>query len=757
MRLLGPASIMVLLAASNGLGDAMQRRAAWPVPVQKVPEISPVLSPEEEARTFYLPPGYHVQLVAAEPLVKDPIWIDFDADGRMYVIEMTGFANDKSMADSKEPIGSVVVLEDTNDDGQMDKRTVFLDGLVLPRAVKALDRGVLVGEPPNLWFAQDTNGDLKADTKVLVRNDYGRLEGNLEHNANSLWWGLDNWLYTAEHDWYLRLKNGTFEVEPTLNRGQWGVGMDDAGRIFRNVNTEPLFADIVPAKYFVRNPNLVRTRGAYEALVDPDKTAVWPVRPTRGINRGYRSELLRPDGSAAYYTSVSAPTIYRGDRLPKELAGNAFVAEPAENLVHRLVIAEDGGRLSAHDAYQKGEFLASTDERFRPVHLFSAPDGTLYVVDMYRGVVQDLYFQTDYLKDYIAKRQLELPVGKGRIWRVVHDSTKRDAKPALSKETPASLVRFLSHPNGWWRDTAQQLIVQRGDRSVVPDLTKLADNAADYRTRLHALWTLDGLDAIDPETVQRALKDRIPEVRAAAIRLSEKWLGHADLPLHAAVLDQMQDPNWTVRRQLTASLGELPEGERLTQLTSIITRDGDDPITVDSAISGLRGQEMAVLGKLLDNKAEGGKNLDAVSMLAGAVTKAGDRAGVGRIIAAAADTTRTQPQRLALLRGLDGGLTGTVRASGGIAAATGPAAAAGPAVPGSGRGGGRGGRGSRASASLFTEEPRALTGLAAGTGEIAALAAQIVARVSWPGKPAGPAVAPLTPVEQARFDAGEEI
>ena len=134
-------------------------------------------------------------------------------------------AMDKAMADSREPIGRIAVLEDTNGDGKMDKRTEFMDGLVLPRALKVLANGVLVGEPPNLWYAKDTDGDLKADTKELVRNDYGRLEGNLEHNANSLWWALDNWIYTSEHDWYLRWKNGKFEVQKTLSRGQWGVGM----------------------------------------------------------------------------------------------------------------------------------------------------------------------------------------------------------------------------------------------------------------------------------------------------------------------------------------------------------------------------------------------------------------------------------------------------------------------------------------------------------------------------------------------------
>jgi mono/diheme cytochrome c family protein/glucose/arabinose dehydrogenase len=745
----------ILAATVSVLG---QKRPAWPAPVQKVADIVPALSPQDELKTFYMPPGYHAELVASEPLVQDPIWIDFDADGRMYVLEMPGFAMDKAMADSREPIGRIAVLEDTNDDGKMDKRTVFLDGLVLPRALKVLDKGVLVGEPPNLWLAQDTDGDLKADKKELIRNDFGRLEGNLEHNANSLWWGLDNWIYTSEHDWYLRLKDGKFQVERTLSRGQWGVGMDDAGRIYRNVNTEALFADIVPASYFMRNPNVVRTRGLYEPMVEPDKTAIWPVRPTPGVNRGYRTELMRPDGSAAYFTGVSSPMIYRGDRLPKELEGNAFVVDSPTNLVHRYIVSDDGtGKIGARDAYTKGEFLASTDERFRPVNLFSAPDGTLYVVDMYRGVVQDVQFQTDYLRDYIAKHQLELPVGNGRVWRIVHDTTKRDRKPALSKETPAGLVALLSHPNGWWRDTAQQLLVQRGDKSVAPALTALALKAPDFRTKLHALWTLDGLDAIDADTVQRSLSDQSANVRASAIRLSERWLSQPNHPLQTEVLKHLDETNWTVRRQLAATLGSLPAADRLAPLTTILTKYGDDPITVDAAISGLRGQEAAVLTKLLTQPSA--TQVDAMAMLAGAATKSRDKDAIEQIMTAASDASRPQAQRLALLRGLDAGIAGAARPSGGIVSASGPAAAAGAGAPGvAGFGGGRG-RGNQNNSNVFTEEPKALTALASESGEVGDLAKQIVARISWPGKPApaGSAVAPLTPAEQKRYAAGAEI
>ena len=159
-------------------------------------------------------------------------------------------------------------------------------------------------------------------------------------------------------------------------------------------------------------------------------------------------------------------------------------------------MVDDGsGRLKAVDGYDKGEILASYDERFRPVNMLPGPDGTLYVVDMYRGIVQEQIYWTDFLRDYIRARDLEKPVHLGRIWRIVHTTTKRDRAPALSKAPAADLVKALSHPNGWWRDTAQRVMVERGDATVVPLLKKLAQTA-DWRTKLHALWTLDGLDAI---------------------------------------------------------------------------------------------------------------------------------------------------------------------------------------------------------------------------------------------------------------------
>ncbi|MEN3339505.1 MAG: hypothetical protein V7647_3181, partial [Acidobacteriota bacterium] len=664
------ASLSVLAVASVGVVHAVQTRPArpaarargaarpaeWPPVVHKTPTKAPVLTAEDELKTFSLPPGYHAQLVAKEPLVMDPIAIDFDPDGRLWVLEMPGFMSEPNAMNSREPVNDVVVLEDQDGDGVMDKRTVFADKLILPRSLKVTDHGVLVGEPPNLWLMKDTDGDLKADTKELVSNTYGRGEASIEHNANSLLWGVDNTIYTSEHDWHLRLKNDKFETVPTLSRGQWGATQDDAGRIYRNVNDAPLFVDFIPARYFMRNPNVARTRGLYDPLISREASTIWPVRASRGVNRGYRDQFFRPDDSSVTIQGVGTPVIYRGDRLPKELYGDAFITDSTTNLVHRYKIVDDGtGRLTAEDAYKKGEILASWDERFRPVNLLAGPDGTMYVVDMYRGVVQEAIYWTDYLRDYIKAGDLEQPIKHGRIWRIVHDTTKLDRRPSLTRATPAELVQTLSHPNGWWRDTAQRLLVERHATTAAPLLTKLLNQTPDWRVKLHALWTLDGLEALQAPLVRQSLSDRSADVRAAAIRLSERWLCEANADMTAAVLRLAGDPSWTVRRQLGASVGELPQASRTDPAVMLLARYGADPILVDATISGLRGAEGDVLERVLQASPDAAQ-ADAVTMLAAAIAKSADVAGVQKAIARAAAASMPVWQRNAILQGLDTGL-----------------------------------------------------------------------------------------------------
>lgn len=718
----------------------------WPAAVQEnLPAQPPVLSPADALKTFTMAPGYHLELVAAEPLVQDPILMEFDGDGRLWVLEMQGFAINENMDNSFEPINNLVILEDADGDGVYDKRTVFMDRLIMPRAFKILDKTcALVGEPPNLWKACDTDGDLKSDTKELIDKTFS-TQGVVEHGANGLYWGMDNTIHVSEHTWNVAPKAGKFEIVPSLNRGQWGVTQDDGGRIYRNVNTDPLFTDYVAAKYFARNPNLVRTRGLYDSLVKQEDSMIWPMRPTFGLNRGYRKEALRPDGSASYYGGVSSPLIYRGDRLPKDVYGQAFVVDGPTNIVHLLNLKDDGsGRLSASDFYEKGEFLASTDERFRPVSMAPGPDGTIYIADMYRGVSQDGPLQTDYLRSYIKERRLWQGIHHGRIYRVVHDGMTSDKRPAMSKETPAQLVAHLSHPNGWWRDTAQQLLVQRNDKSVVPALNKLATGSPDPRTRLQAMWTLDGMDALKPAVVTRALNDASPDVRATAVRLSEHWLG--DGSMRTAVLKKIDDPNWFVRRQLAATLGELPGEARLAPLVAMLRKYGDDPITVDVAVSSLTGQEAEALAQLIAVPAP---SSDALTMLAGATGKRRDLAATQELLDLAADTGRPAAIRVAVLNGVAIGLQG---GGGGNVGSVVAGGRAGGGIPG--LGGRRGAAGSRFE---LPAEPTRLAGLANGTGEVAEAAKQVVALVGWPGKPAPPAAMARTAQEEALYKSGQEI
>jgi mono/diheme cytochrome c family protein len=567
------------------------------------------------------------------------------------------------------------------------------------------------------------------------------------------------------------------------------VTHDDAGRIYRNTNESALHVDLVQTAYYARNPNLLRTRGSYERLASANEelNIVWPVRPNPGTNRAYQAGIDRPDGTLLKFTAVCAPAVYRGDRLPAELYGNVFVAEPAANLVSRLVLEDDGSTLWARKAYERGEFLASTDERFRPVYILNAPDGTLYIADMYRGIIEHRISITEYLRDQILGRKLEQPTGMGRIYRVVHETTRRDTTRVLANATPARLVETLSHPNGWWRDTAQRLLVERSGRTTVarnfssaivtPTLVQLAGGAKDARTRLHALWTLDGIDAISPVVVMKALEDPARDVRVSAVRVAERWLAEASHPIRDAVLRRLDDGDWWVRQQLAASIGLMPAGPREAAAAVLLERYATDPVVVDATLSGLRGSERIVLDTLLRAAEQTAQRDAAITMLAATIVRGGQDAAIQHVLASIADGRLPAWQRSALLRGAEVTLLGAAmpgppprRRESSTQAPAKPAeplpcptCPGGRAGPGgayaftkpaeAGRGRGRGGL----SRLRLNREPAALTALKADGGELAARAAAVLARVAWPGKPGVATVTPLTTDEQQRYDAGQEL
>lgn len=702
---------------------------SWPPGVQPVPDEAPVYAPNEALDRFYMPPGYELELVAAEPHVQAPVAIDFDADGRLWVVEMPGYMPTLDREGERQARGKVVVLRDTSGDGRMDSRTVFMDGLRHPRTLKVLEHGTLVGEPPHLWFVRDTSGNFRADEKTVVRSDYGDPDQNPEHNANGLLWGLDNWIHNSKYGGRLRLRGNEWEYQETLRLGQWGLSMDDFGRIYRNYNADPLRVDLVSPHYYARNSNLERTRGVYDRAYEDD--AVWPVRPTPGVNRGYRDGVLREDSTLASFTAAGTPVAYRGDQLPSSLRNDVFVTEPAGNLVRRYRMTEQAnGRLLGRNPYEGAEFLASTDERFRPVNLYSAPDGTLYVVDMYRGLIQHRDYLTGYLQRHVEEHDLLAPLRMGRIYRVVHQSTDSSAGPSLSDRGPDGLAKTLTHPNGWWRDAAQRLLVERGDTSaasVLRDQVRLADSVY---TRLHALWSLEGIDRVDPTILDRALSDSSPHVRAAAIRIGERYLEQTEHPFVQTVLQQLGDEAPEVRRQMAASLGERPLPDREDALMRVLEQHASDPLVVSLVVSGLEGEEASFLERLLNESRSASSSpgmKDAIETLTATILRSDREKDLQTLVGWIGNEERPPSQRLALLDGFD---------------AVAPPAAE-PQVQ-------------------RLELPFRPAGLLAATkasdDSVQIRAQSVEGRVGWPGKPRPerPDVQPLTPVQKQMYERGRQ-
>ncbi len=562
-------------------------------------DLSPVRSPAQEQATFQLEPGLEIQLVAAEPLVQDPVVMTFDADGRLWVVEMRGFMPTMDGAGENQPTGRVSVLEDRNGDGRMDKSTVYLDHLVLPRALALVPGGALVAENGALWLTQDKNDDLRADSKTLLDPAYAG-SALPEHAGNGLWRGVDNWYYNAKSRFRYRLEAGKWARDSTEFRGQWGLSHDDAGRLHYNYNWSQLHADLVPPNTLSRNKNHTPTTGIDQGLTLDRR--VYPIRPTPAVNRGYIPGTLDPNGKLLEFTAACSPLVYRGAALPTEFRGNVFVCEPAGNLIKRNGIEEKELSLTARDPHPGQEFLASTDERFRPVHLATGPDGALYVADMYRGLIQHSAYVTPYLREQTLARKLDQPVHRGRIWRIVPKNWKPGKIPKLSKASSDELIRELSNPDGWHRDLAQRLLVERNDPRTVPALTELARTAGAHPLgRFHALWTLDGLKKNTPDLLLSLLADPNVLVGTTAVRLLEPVAKTNETVrgnLQTALLRSWEKAPVQQVLQMALSAQALDQPAAHALLAGIVERYGASPLIRDAALSSLFHQEFAFLQRL---------------------------------------------------------------------------------------------------------------------------------------------------------------
>ncbi|MFK7845220.1 MAG: HEAT repeat domain-containing protein [Rhodothermales bacterium] len=549
-------------------------------------------SPAEELDSFVLKPGYRIELVASEPLVEDPVIITFDEAGRLWVVEMRGFMLDVEGSGEDAPIGRISILWDDNSDGVMDRRTTFMDSLVMPRSLAIVEGGALVAENLPLWFVEDTDGDLVADKKTLIDATYGG-SGLPEHSPNGLLRGLDNWYYNAKATARYRKEGNEWIKEETEFRGQWGISQDDKGRLYYNYNWSQLHADIVPPNYLSRNAHHTPTSGIDVGLTI--NRSIYPIRSNRAVNRGAIPGNLNEEGKLLEFTSASAPLVYRGTAIP-EFYGDVFVCEPAGNLIKRNVLQEEGVSLTAAFAYPDSEFLASTDERFRPVSLATGPDGALYISDMYKGIIQHGAYMTPYLKEQSIKRKLVEPVHLGRIWRIVPEDWSPPASQALAKETTAELVARLSHPDGWHRDTAQRLLVEQQNNAALPLLRKVIQTSENKHAQLHALWTLQGLGETQPATYLEALSDNEPAVQAAALRILEQLAqtdGSIPPRMERIIHQAWQNAAPEFLLQIALSAGILKNDTKIPLLLQIANQESHQPVFRDAVLSGLENAEFA--------------------------------------------------------------------------------------------------------------------------------------------------------------------
>ena len=595
------APLMAVLLATTawtaaGLGAQVGDRAAIdtaPPPADwKIPR-APVRSPEESMRLMELQPGFRIELVASEPLVQDPIALAFDERNRLWVLEWPSYnwpLHDvlPGLQPAPVPPSRLVVLQDRDGDGRIDTRTVFAQ-MDWPRGIQLIDGGVLVYALPEVVFLRDTDGDDKADRREVVRGGLP-IPVNPHLAPNSPSWTLDNWTYGLQVDDRLRRVAGA-PVNGRSGRlaGQWGMSHDDYGRLFFSYNQDHIRGSLVPTGYATRNPHYTASAGIDERIGMDNE--VWPHAITPGVNR--RAQL-RDDGRLRVFTANAAPTVYRGDQFPDEFRGNVFVGESAGRLIRRSVLTERDGIITGKNAYTEREFLFSHDERFRPVFSATAPDGTLYVADMYRGIIEGHIFLTTFLRNQILDRGLQEPFsGMGRIYRIVHEGRPWTTPPAVPPGDIVAWVPVLAHPNGHWRDMAQRVLVASGSRAVVPAVRTLAMTHEDPRVRLHGLWTLEGLQAADDALVHARLADTSPHVRMAALRIAESRL--SDAAMQRAVLALADDKQVSVRRQVLYTLGASRTADAEDARMRLLRRDIDAPFVVDAFMSGVAGRESTLL------------------------------------------------------------------------------------------------------------------------------------------------------------------
>ncbi|MCA9117749.1 MAG: HEAT repeat domain-containing protein, partial [Planctomycetaceae bacterium] len=577
---------------------AAAAQAAEPSLEERLPRI-PLTEPGDALKTFTVAAGFKLELVAAEPLLADPVDACFDADGRMFVCEMHGypFSEEPTRLNpnggGKEQAGVIRMLEDTDGDGEMDRSVIFADRMSWPTSVCCYNGGLLVLAPPELYYFRDTDNDGRADVREVVLSGFSR--DNVQGLTNGLKWGLDNhiWFAGGRNGADLKhrgrplfgLRNQDLRFDPrtekfeTVSGGlQFGHSMDDWGNRFVCSNSNHILHVVYPSRYLERNPFLavsgtvrsIAKEGGSAPVFRRSPPEPWRIvrQEQRAAKAGYKlvqgedgtwkfeatkdAKGSPPELPTGNFTSATGVTIYRGSAWPEEFHGNAFIGDVGGNLVHRKTVTPREASFLAERADEGQEIIASSDNWFRPVNFVNAPDGSLYILDMYRETIEHPFSIPEEIKAHL---RLESGDDRGRIYRLVAPGSRLLPPVKLSGVSSGELVQYLDSPNGWHRETAQRLLWERQDKSVVPALTQLATGGKLPQGRVHALWTLRGLDALTAETVGTALQDADSRVRQQAVELAEPLLqDHPELV--KALVDLTDDEDQRVRFQVAFSLGE---------------------------------------------------------------------------------------------------------------------------------------------------------------------------------------------------------
>jgi putative membrane-bound dehydrogenase-like protein len=546
------------------------------------------LSPEEALAGFALEPGYRIELAAAEPLIEAPVAIAFDERGRMYVVESRGYPGPLEGSGPQAAEGAIALLEDTNADGRFDKRTDFARNLAFPNGIMPWDGGVFVSAAPDLLYLKDTTGDGVADLRRVVLTGFDATRtAQIRFSHPTL--AMDNWIYLTsgltggrvtgpDHPGRppvtfsnsdSRFNPFTRAFELTGGQGQYGLTFDDHGRRFICSNRRPVMHVVLEPRYLQRNPHLAFSSTVEDVSAAGGLATVWPL--TADMTTASFIPGLMSTPHAGTFTAASGVHIHRGDALPAGHRESIFICESAQNLVQRQIRSPNGVTFTSRPARSGRDFLSSRDSWFRPVFAANGPDGALYIVDMYRKIIDHPQYvpeQSRALLDFEAGKE------RGRVYRLSARDWKADRRPIdLGRMNADKLARTLEHPNAWWRETAQRLLVEGRDRRAVARLRKIVQEGQPEAARIHALWTLDGLGGLEPADVAAALDDPHAAVRENAVRLAEARL-RASSDLLSRILRLAEDPDDRVRFRVALALGETDDTRAVTALASIARRDG---------------------------------------------------------------------------------------------------------------------------------------------------------------------------------------